>query len=79
MQQIMGACFPKDKGGECVTLSHWEKSMCQKKKPKNICPFPHAFMFSSSLMFWGAGDVLIIHPSFTNVFFFFLPHAAEPS
>ena len=36
-------------------------------------------MFSSSLTFWGARDVLIIHPSFTHVFFFFLPHASQPS
>ena len=54
MQQIMrwGHDFLRIRGG-CLTLSHCGKSMCQKKTPKNVCPFPHAFMFSSSLTFWG--------------------------
>ena len=46
-----------------------------KKTPKTVCPLPHAFMFSSSLMFWGvAGLFLIIHSSFTGS-----SHTTEPS
>ena len=80
MQQIMrwGHDFLRIRWGECLTLIHWGKSMFQKKTPKNVCPFPHAFTFSSSHTFWGASDVLIIHYSFTHDFFL-LPHTAEPS
>ena len=36
-----------------------------KKTPKNVCPFPHAFMFSSFLTFLeSCWTFLIIHPSF---------------
>ena len=34
----------------------WKKcyDFIGKKTLKNVCPFPHAFTFSSSLTFWGA-------------------------
>ena len=87
----MGAWFPKDEGGgEFLTLSHWGKSICWKKTPRNVCPFPHAFMFSSSLMFWGAGHIfwssilqrssgfdqnVVVH-SYHSLFHFFHAHGA---
>ena len=71
MQQIMrwGHDFLRIRGGMFNLEPFWGKSMCQKETPKNVHPLPYAFMFSSSLMFWGAGDVLIIHPSHFSVFF----------
>ena len=37
-----------------------------KENTKNVCTFPHAFTFSSSLMFLESGwTFYIIHPSFT--------------
>ena len=72
----MGAWFHKEKGGGIIqTLILWGKSMCQNKTPKNVCPFPHAFTFSSSLMFLESGwTFYIIHPSFT-----WSSQEAEPS
>ena len=66
MQKIMrwGHDFLRNREGECLTLRFLQKSMCQKETPKNVCTFPHAFTFSSSLAFWGAGGGVFYHPSF---------------
>ena len=49
----MGRVWEKIRIGQ--NTHYWK--MCfdfmGKKTPKNICPFPHAFTFSSFLTFWG--------------------------
>ena len=52
VKQIMrwGHDFLRISGG---MFNLWEKSMCQKKKPRNICWFSHSFTFPYSLMLWG--------------------------
>ena len=76
MQQIMrrGHDFLRIREGECLTLIHEGKSVCQKETPKNIWSFPHAFTFSSSLTLWGLVEHFD-HPSL-NIFSFSFPHGA---
>ena len=65
----MGAWFPMEQGGEMFNLESLGKIHVLKGNTQKHMPFPHAFMFSSSLMFWGAA-IRFDHPSFMFSVFF---------
>ena len=76
VQQIMrkGHDFLRMRGEGMFNLEPLGKSMCQKKTPKNVCPFPHAFTFYLPSHFLGGQDVFY-HPSSMFSVYFLSFHA----